>query len=161
FARMTSTRRIQLFALLSFLCFQPLVNSIAFEVFPGFRWISTAISLLSLLLLLLFAAKKEPPPLNDFESELPIRVEWFLIGLLITTGLFLRTWRLGSLFEGMGWDEAYKGLDGIAIHQFHERPVYLNWNAGREAMIAYLVAFSQNFLDHTIASVRIVLALAG
>ena len=85
---------------------------------------------------------------------------WIAIALILIGGLF-RFWRLGSLFEGMAWDEAYKGLDAIAIREFGERPVYLNWNAGREALIAYLVAGSQHFFDYSIISVRAVLALAG
>src|SRR5262245_1960271 len=83
-----------------------------------------------------------------------------VVGILVV-GTFLRLWKLGTLFEGMAWDEAYKGLDAIAIRKYGERPVFLNWNAGREAMIAYLVAISQHFLGYTVDSVRIVLALAG
>ena len=83
-----------------------------------------------------------------------------ILGILVL-GTFLRLWKLGTLFEGMAWDEAYKGLDAIAIRKYGERPVFLDWNAGREAMIAYLVAVSQHFLGYTVNSVRIVLALAG
>ena len=81
--------------------------------------------------------------------------------LIIAVGAVFRFWRLGSLADGMAWDEAYKGLDALAIRQFGERPVFLNWNAGREALIAYLVAASQYFFDYSIVSVRAVLAFFG
>ncbi|HET6268081.1 MAG TPA: glycosyltransferase family 39 protein [Acidobacteriota bacterium] len=85
----------------------------------------------------------------------------FVLILILAAGSFLRLWQLQSSFEGMHWDEAYKGLDATAIQDFGERPVYLNWNAGREAMIAYLVALAQRWADHSILSVRIVTAIAG
>jgi hypothetical protein len=59
------------------------------------------------------------------------------------------------------WDSAYKGLDAIAIREFGDKPVFLDWNAGREAMIAYLVAASQRIFGTTVISVRIVVALTG
>lgn len=83
-----------------------------------------------------------------------------LLGILVI-GFFLRLWHLGTLTEGMLYDEAYKGLDGIAIRQLGERPVFLDWNGGREALVAYTVAVAQSFLDYTIASVRIISALYG
>ena len=113
----------------------------------------------------LFILKRSPqePKSGILFSFHPNRSQvsvWIAIALILIGGLF-RFWRLGSLFDGMAWDEAYKGLDAIAIREFGERPVYLNWNAGREALIAYLVAGSQHFFDYSIISVRAVLALAG
>jgi 4-amino-4-deoxy-L-arabinose transferase-like glycosyltransferase len=76
-------------------------------------------------------------------------------------GFVFRFWRLQTLFDGMAWDEAYKGLDAIAIRKYGDRPVFLNWNAGREALIAYLVLISQLFFDYSIDSVRAVQAFFG
>src|SRR5439155_289534 len=56
---------------------------------------------------------------------------------------------------------SYKGLDAIAIRQFGERPIFLNWNAGREALVAYLVAGMTFLSGYTAFSVRAVEALAG
>ncbi|HEY7162812.1 MAG TPA: glycosyltransferase family 39 protein, partial [Acidobacteriota bacterium] len=80
---------------------------------------------------------------------------WILAGILLI-GIFFRFWKLDSLFSGMTYDEAYKGLDGIAIRKFGERPIFLDWNGGREALVAYLVAISQTFFDYSILSVRII-----
>jgi len=80
---------------------------------------------------------------------------WILAGILLL-GILFRFWKLGNLFDGMTYDEAYKGLDGIAIRTFGERPVFLDWNGGREALVAYLVAASQSFFDYSIISVRII-----
>lgn len=80
---------------------------------------------------------------------------------IVALGFFLRLWHVGTLTEGMLYDEAYKGLDAIAIRELGERPVFLDWNGGREALVAYTVAAAQSFLDYTIASVRIISALYG
>lgn len=95
----------------------------------------------------------EPSPSAKWETAI-------LIGIIII-GTVFRFWKLSTLFDGMAWDEAYKGLDALAIRKFGERPVFLNWNAGREALIAYLVAASQQFFDYSIVSVRVVLAFSG
>ncbi len=76
-------------------------------------------------------------------------------------GVLFRFWKLDSLFDGITYDEAYKGLDAIAIREFGERPVFLDWNGGREALVAYLVAAAQTFFDYTSISVRVVTAIAG
>jgi 4-amino-4-deoxy-L-arabinose transferase-like glycosyltransferase len=83
------------------------------------------------------------------------------VAAIIVAGCFFRLWQLGSLAEGMTYDEAYKGLDGIAIREFHERPVFLEWNGGREALVAYLVAVNQKLFDGSIVSVRLITPLTG
>src|SRR5262249_22081254 len=80
---------------------------------------------------------------------------------LIFIAAFFRLWKLGNLFDGFFWDEAYKGLDAIAIREFGERPIFLNWNAGREALVAYLVAFLTKIFHYSFFSIRAVEALAG
>ncbi len=96
-----------------------------------------------------------------FTAVLPSRRIFLLAGGIVVIGFIFRFWRLQTLFDGMAWDEAYKGLDAIAIRKYGERPVFLNWNAGREALIAYLVAISQLFFDYSIDSVRAVQAFFG
>jgi len=86
---------------------------------------------------------------------------FYLVAGMVVIGFIFRFWRLGSLFDGMAWDEAYKGLDAIAIRVYGDRPVFLNWNAGREALIAYLVVVFQWLFDFSIISVRGVLAFFG
>jgi len=84
-----------------------------------------------------------------------------IVLLILAAGFVLRLWTIWSPDGGLPWDAAYKGLDGIAIREFGERPIYLDWNAGREAMVAYLVAASQSLFGYSVFSVRIVMALAG
>lgn len=98
---------------------------------------------------------------DDLMTPSEVNRKTAIIFAIIAAGFVFRFWRLGSLFDGMAWDEAYKGLDAIAIRKFGDRPVFLDWNAGREALIAYLVAFTQTFLNYSIVSVRSVLATAG
>ena len=88
-------------------------------------------------------------------SQSSHREYWIIAGILLI-GILFRFWKLDSLFDGMTYDEAYKGLDAIAIRKFGERPIFLDWNGGREALVAYLVAISQSFFDYSILSVRIV-----
>ena len=99
---------------------------------------------------------------EQFLAQKPsIRWNSLIVIGIILLGCFFRLWKLGSLFDGMTYDEAYKGLDGIAIREFGEHPIFLNWNGGREALVAYLVAGAQSVFDYTIVSDRIVTALAG
>lgn len=85
---------------------------------------------------------------------------WAIIAILLL-GFGLRLVKIGTLVDGMTFDEAYKGLDGIAIREFGERPIFLDWNVGREALVAYLVAVSQSLFDYSIISVRIITALTA
>lgn len=82
--------------------------------------------------------------------------EYWILAAILLIGIFFRFFKLDSLFDGMTYDEAYKGLDAIAIRKFGERPIFLDWNGGREALVAYLVAISQTFFDYSILSVRII-----
>lgn len=86
---------------------------------------------------------------------------FYVVAGMVMVGFIFRFWRLGSLFDGMAWDEAYKGLDALAIRIYGDRPVFLNWNAGREALIAYLVVVFQWLFHFSIISVRGVLAFFG
>ena len=99
---------------------------------------------------------------ENFTSQTPLS-KWnvVIVATILLLGCFLRFWKLGSLFDGMTYDEAYKGLDAISIRQFGERPIFLDWNGGREALIGYAVAATQSFLDYTSLSVRVVTAFAG
>jgi hypothetical protein len=99
---------------------------------------------------------------ESFTSATPA-VKWntVIVASIILLGAFFRFWKLGSLFDGMTYDEAYKGLDAIAIREFGDRPIFLDWNGGREALVAYAVAATQPFLDYTNLSVRTITALTG
>lgn len=108
--------------------------------------------------LFLYLRQKDSSWLSEPDSTTP--APWIVLSLILIAAFF-RLWKLGSLFDGFFWDEAYKGLDAIAIREFGERPIFLNWNAGREALVAYLVAFLTKIFDYTFFSIRAVEALAG
>ncbi len=84
-----------------------------------------------------------------------------LVILIILSGAFLRFWKLESLFVGFFLDEAYNGLDAIAIRELGARPLFLAWNSGREALIAYLDAASTWLFGYSAFAIRAVTALAG
>src|SRR5437016_493895 len=89
-----------------------------------------------------------------------LSAKWIAIASVLL-GILFRFWRLDHLFDGLFWDEAYKGLDAIAIREFGERPIFLNWNAGRDALVAYLVSASTWIVRYSGFGVRAVPALAG
>jgi 4-amino-4-deoxy-L-arabinose transferase-like glycosyltransferase len=81
--------------------------------------------------------------------------------LIILSGAFVRFWKLDSLFVGFFLDEAYNGLDAIAIRELGARPIFLAWNSGREALVAYLDAASTWLFGYSAFAIRAVTALAG
>lgn len=117
-----------------------------------------------------------------------IRLSWRTVTLIaiLLLAFFLRLWRLDSLPPGLSHDEAYNGLDALAILDgetfpiFHEGwelyaqevhaegpifetklPVFLEGNFGREALVAYLMAVSVLIFGATPLALRLVIALAG
>lgn len=117
-----------------------------------------------------------------------LRVSWRFLALLLILILafFLRFWQLGSLPPGLHHDEAYNGLDALALIGretfpiFHEgwelyarevhaaipvyqskTPVFMEGNYGREPLAAYLMAVSVFVGGATPAALRVVTALAG
>ena len=93
------------------------------------------------------------------EATIP-RTVWF-VGLIVLFGAFLRFWRLDSLYSGFFLDEAYNGLDAIAIREMGARPLFLAWNSGREALIAYLDTASTFLFGYTGYAIRAVTGVAG
>ena len=117
-----------------------------------------------------------------------LRLSWrtvTLLAILLLAG-FLRFWRLDSLPPGLNHDEAYNGLDALALIDrqtfpiFHEgwelyaqevhdegptfqskTPVFLEGNYGREPLVAYLMAASILIGGATPVALRAVVALAG
>ncbi|UCG23675.1 MAG: hypothetical protein JSW55_16270 [Chloroflexota bacterium] len=116
------------------------------------------------------------------------RVSWRMLTLLAILALafFLRFWRLDSLPPGLNHDEAYNGLDALAIldrdtfpifhegwelyqQEVHEQgpvyqttwPVFLEGNFGREPLLAYLAAGSILLFGATPIALRSVAALVG
>ena len=105
---------------------------------------------------------------------------------IVLLAFFLRFWRLESLPPGLNHDEAYNGLDALALigretfpifhegweiyeQEVHEAgpvyqsttPVFLEGNFGREPFVAYLMAASIFLFGATPLALRLVIALAG
>src|SRR5207249_9152379 len=68
--------------------------------------------------------KHNPPQCGALigPQDPPQTGKWWPVVVLIGCGVLFRFWRLDHLFDGVFWDESYKGLDAIAIRQFGERP---------------------------------------
>ncbi|HSE43276.1 MAG TPA: hypothetical protein VLH08_21130, partial [Acidobacteriota bacterium] len=98
---------------------------------------------------------------ESYTDQSSVKNERVLALMIIVLGFFLRLWNIWDVQGGFMWDSAYKGLDAISIREFGERPIFLDWNAGREALIAYLVAGAQMLLGTSVVAVRLVVALAG
>ena len=157
-----NTKPIQfagLFALILFLSAEAFLKAQAQAT--GIQNIAWGVCALTWIFLLYYFSRDSQLWESFQTKEGPLKHTVLIGVLIIAVGAVFRFWKLGSLADGMAWDEAYKGLDALAIRQFGERPVFLNWNAGREALIAYLVAASQYFFDYSIVSVRVVLAFFG
>ncbi len=98
---------------------------------------------------------------DSFEATNASKAEILIVAGLLLAGISLRFWRLDSLYDGLWFDEAYKGLDAILIREKGETPIFLNWNVPREPLVAYLIAAFSHFAGYTIFSIRAVEAFAG
>lgn len=85
---------------------------------------------------------------------------WLLLGLVFAAGLALRLYGLGTLPPGLYQDEAYNGLDALAVLD-GARPIFFTANNGREPFYIYLVAASVAALGRTPLAVRLPAALLG
>ena len=82
-----------------------------------------------------------------------------LLAILCLAGL-LRFWQLGSAPPGLYHDEAYNGLDALAVMAGETR-LFFPDNNGREPAYIYLTAIAISFLGRTALAVRFVAAVAG
>jgi 4-amino-4-deoxy-L-arabinose transferase-like glycosyltransferase len=114
------------------------------------------------------------------------RVIWILLLAVILLAAFFRFWRLDTLPPGLYHDEAYNGLDALALNQgkvfpqFYEGwelyaaeahaeqaahetrfPIFFEGNYGREPVHVYLMALSVSLLGATPFAIRAVPAAAG
>lgn len=72
----------------------------------------------------------------------------------------LRFWKLGDIPPGLYRDEAFNGLDALAILD-GQHALYFSANNGREPAYIYLVALFIPLLGRTAAAVRIIAAITG
>ena len=114
------------------------------------------------------------------------RVILILLLAILALATFFRFWRLDNLPPGLYHDEAYNGLDALALNrgelfpQFYEGwelyaaeahdgqplqetrfPIFFEGNYGREPLHVYLMALSVSLLGASAFAVRAVPAAAG
>src|SRR5262249_16350622 len=125
-------------------------------------WLAIAFVILSFCICYLFYYFRgcsegfQPAETKRREQDAGATFEYLLVAVIIFLGIFLRFWKLSTLFVGAWSDEGANGVDAIAIRYFGDHPVFLNWYAGREALHAYLIsAFTVPF-GYTIFAVRAV-----
>ena len=125
--------------------------------------IATAVVILSALYLFQYFRKGEAASglWHWYLSDDKVERGGILVLFIIVAGAFVRFWKLDSMFVGFFLDEAYNGLDAIAIREFGARPIFLAWNSGREALIAYLDAASTWLFGYSAFAIRAVTAMAG
>ncbi|MBI2862395.1 MAG: hypothetical protein HYX89_06225 [Chloroflexi bacterium] len=80
--------------------------------------------------------------------------------LVLVFGAFLRFYRLGSVPPGLGYDEAYDGLDAFEIAQGNWA-LFFETNNGREPLFMYLAASFTKLFGPTVLSLRATSATLG
>lgn len=83
-----------------------------------------------------------------------------LLGLILVVGLFFRLYRLSEAPPGLNGDELFNAIDAARI-RWGNLPVYFEGNNGREALLFYLIALSQQLLGNTIFAMRLPSVLLG
>ena len=86
--------------------------------------------------------------------------EWLPLLLITVLAAVLRLCALGNLPPGLYHDEAYNGLDALAVIG-GQRPVFFEANNGREPFFIYLVALAVSLLGRTAFAIRVVSAVLG
>ncbi|MCB0017062.1 MAG: glycosyltransferase family 39 protein [Anaerolineales bacterium] len=81
------------------------------------------------------------------------------MALLVLAGL-TRFWALGEAPPGLYRDEAYNGLDALAVLD-GEHHLFFPANNGREPLYIYLTAIAVSLLGRTALAVRLAAAVAG
>ena len=99
---------------------------------------------------------------NDSKGTLnPSRTGWvFLICAIVALAAFLRLWQLDSFPAGLYRDEAFNGLDALAVLQ-GDHALFFEANNGREPAYIYLTAVSVAIFGRTLFAVRLAAAISG
>ncbi|MGB4870682.1 MAG: glycosyltransferase family 39 protein [Candidatus Promineifilaceae bacterium] len=95
---------------------------------------------------------------NELHS--PSRWGWALLLLIVGTAVFLRFYQLGAQPPGLYRDEAYNGLDALAVLD-GRHPLFFPANNGREPAYIYLTAAAIALLGRSATAVRLTAAVVG
>ena len=86
--------------------------------------------------------------------------EWFALLLITALAAGLRLYALERLPAGLYHDEAFNGLDALAVLR-GERPIFFEANNGREPLFIYMVSIAVAWLGRSPLAIRVVAALLG
>jgi 4-amino-4-deoxy-L-arabinose transferase-like glycosyltransferase len=89
------------------------------------------------------------------------KIFYFLVILILATGIFLRFWKLGSIPPGIQYDEAYNGLDAISANETGEYKLFYPENTGREGLHINAIALFIKLFGVSSFSLRFANALWG
>ncbi len=90
----------------------------------------------------------------------PSRAGWVFLLLALVVGGALRFWALGDAPPGLYRDEAFNGLDALAVLD-GDHALFFPANNGREPTYIYLTALAVALLGRTALAVRLAAAVIG
>lgn len=86
---------------------------------------------------------------------------YFLIFLIISSGIFFRFWKLDSIPPGIQYDEAYNGINALEALETGHFKIFYPENTGREGFHINVTALFVKFFGNTSLSLRIANAIWG
>ncbi len=97
------------------------------------------------------------------EKETCDRAGWLTLAGLTVIAATMRFYRLDSVPAGLHFDEAFNGLDSLALLQLplNDWPIFFEGNSGRESLYVWLSGFAHALLGPSIWTARFVAALSG
>ena len=90
----------------------------------------------------------------------PSHAGWAVFILVLGTAVFLRFSQLGTYPPGLYHDEAYNGLDALAVLE-GQHALFFTTNNGREPAYLYLTAAAIALVGRSVLAVRLAAAVVG
>lgn len=90
----------------------------------------------------------------------PSRAGWAVFILVLGTAVFLRFYQLGTYPPGLYHDEAYNGLDALAVLE-GQHALFFSNNNGREPAYIYLTAAAIALVGRSVLAIRLAAAVVG
>ena len=89
------------------------------------------------------------------------RAGWLILAALIAVAVAMRFYRLGDVPAGLHYDEAFNGLDALALADIPltDWPIFFNDNYGREPLFIWLSGLAHAFFGPSIWTARFISAL--
>jgi len=84
-----------------------------------------------------------------------------LILSLLLLAAWFRVWRFADLPPGLWYDEAYNGMDSLAMLETGSPQLFFNGNSGREPLFLYLQSLSLKLLGPAPYALRLVSGVVG